>query len=287
MVYYFGFLLYVAAKSVEKMNRRMTDKHNSEPFFEGLVKSDKKCRGPFPPSQCTQYDKTLVSLLHDEKIQDKLDRKKFPHLMKQVNTCHDSESDLPLYTESTCDDFHHLLCYLLCNFRQSLKTLCEFNRRLRKRPKTKEQKDKLWWEDERQLKDGLKCGKSFGAAVSDLTIFGMLLHAVVMSSSLHVHIDRCTLPDVSHADGDATQRQDEETDKTDEEIDKTDEEIDKSDEELQNIRQMPVREGYRTWLQLQVALFEAVNHLTHYTVQNQATIEIKVLAVEHPGSSTC
>ena len=268
------FFLYVASKAVEKMHRRMNYKYNSRPFFDGFTTlSKEKCpsRGAFlvsppeAPLEAATRDAPVVSILRDVVFRDKLQLRNLPCVLKRV----EGAPRLHLYTEETCDEFHKLLRQVLQKFHHSLNSF-KFNQRLRPRlrkgsPNFNKELKRLEAKDAKKVEEEKE---KFKVAIDDITFYGLVLHAFVSSYSFDAHIDGCDLPD-NLAPGKITQEDEE------------------RDEECEHIETLPLHDAYKAWFRLQVAHFEAVHYLLRYMDIHQVTIEIKVVAVAHPGSSTC
>jgi hypothetical protein len=226
------FLKYITAASFPKMIRRMDDKQISVPYYACLQNLK-----TFPfielssVVQKPERDSNFITVI---RRLDNLADTKIPNLLLATNL----PQPIEIYNESTCMEFHLLLCELLSKFEKSLQKL-----------------KKLQRGEKRELEailDGLR----------DTEVYAFFLRVMVGSFAIEIHLQ--TIAHLLVVDNrkswtpefDSEEMLDEDTDLADFQPLKP--------YSMRKGKQLLPWESYRDWLRLMVHYFDAADLLmTH------------------------
>jgi hypothetical protein len=182
-----GIFTYVAAQSYLRMLQNFQPGSVSKPFIDRLLEvapsRARLIKRPFPSPQrinnpLGQRDIAFIDFLVQPITEHfvQLSHLNIHNLMRVAKEYRDAPPPGPnlpaLYTEDTCEEFHHLLCHLLRRFEATLLKLHEFQYR----------------------SPADRCTEDFEMAVYGVATCGLTLRSLVHSSFLEEHLVRIQAP---------------------------------------------------------------------------------------------
>jgi len=239
------------------MHRRIDHSKLSFPFFNSLISLGEVTYKPASANYPTSNSHRQLERSFLQRILPKIPVRckiTIPHLTSIALRYNKDSVPVPIYTAETCNEFHSVLCALLCGIRDALEGLKVY------RPS-----------------QGMEPLKTL---VRDVFFHGMALHAMAYSSWMEIHLQSIAdLLVLAHSRLSKSQ--------TAQPVEELDDDI-----ELQGVQPRTIQgdhplsiwEAYRDWLRLMVSYFDAARTISNYiNVYRPSSISIQVVAIPFQG----